>query len=165
MKLLTFDNSALIVECHLSSYRLGGLNPHTKYIHSPSAQCTTPLKTSLLLCINWDGATDQRQAEGFSQKRTVEAIQIRKSIPNINLDSSLLLPMVSMELNPEPTPYTSHLPPPPSLCYSYFIMFSKQYVYYTWLLLLCSLFLLLIVPIYGLLLMFLFGKPLLCHLT
>ena len=114
MNLATFDNSALIVECHLSSYRLGGLNPHTKYIHSPSAQCTAPLKTSLLLCINWDGATDQRQAEGFSQKRTVEAIQIRKSTPNINLDSSLLLPMVSMELNPEPYTHPTY---PLSLLY------------------------------------------------
>ena len=29
-------------------------------------------------------------------------------------------PSHSLELNPKPTPYTSHLAPPPHLCYSYF---------------------------------------------
>ena len=52
-------------------------------------------------CINWDGTTIQRRAEWLWQRRTVEAIQIRNSIPTMNLDSSLLLPMVwNSILNP-----------------------------------------------------------------
>ena len=55
-------------------------------------------------CINWDGATVQRRTQRFWQRRTVEANQIRKSIPNMNLDSSLLLPMVwNAILNPPQT--------------------------------------------------------------
>jgi len=34
-------------------------------------------------CINWEGATVQRRAEGFWLRRTVEVIQIRKAILNI----------------------------------------------------------------------------------
>ena len=55
-------------------------------------------------CISWDGATVQRQAEGFWQRRTVEAIQSRKSILNMNHDSGFLLPMVwNSILNPPHT--------------------------------------------------------------
>ena len=58
-------------------------------------------------CINWEGATVQRRAEGFWLRRTVEAIQIRKATPNMNLDSGLLLPMVwNPILNPHPSPHT-----------------------------------------------------------
>ena len=64
-------------------------------------------------CINWEGATVQRRAEGFWLRRTVEAIQIRKATPNMNLDSGLLLPMVwnsilnpHPTLNPHPSPHT-----------------------------------------------------------
>ena len=55
-------------------------------------------------CINWDGATVQKTNRRFRQRRTVEAIQIRKSISNMNLDSGLLLPMVwNAILNPPQT--------------------------------------------------------------
>ena len=55
-------------------------------------------------CINWEGATVQRRAEGFWLRRTVEAIQIKKATPNMNLDSGLLLPMVwNPILKPHPT--------------------------------------------------------------
>ena len=58
-------------------------------------------------CINWEGTTVQRRAEGFWLRRTVEAIQIRKATPNMNLDSGLLLPMVwNPILNPHPSPHT-----------------------------------------------------------
>ena len=57
--------------------------------------------------INWEGVTVQRRAEGFWLRRTVEAIQIRKATPNMNLDSGLLLPMVwNPILNPHPLPHT-----------------------------------------------------------
>ena len=59
-------------------------------------------------CINWEGATVQRRAKGFRLRRTVEAIQIRKATPNMNLDSGLLLPMVwNPILNPHPYPTLS----------------------------------------------------------
>ena len=45
-------------------------------------------------CINWEGATVQRRAEGFQLRRTMEAIQIKKGSSNMNLDSGLPLPMV-----------------------------------------------------------------------
>ena len=54
-----------------------------------------------------EGVTVQRQVEGFWQRRTVEAIQMGKSILNMNFDSSSL----SLKLNPEPA-RTSHLAPP-----------------------------------------------------
>ena len=74
-------------------------------------------------CINWDGATVQRRAKGFWQRRTVEAIQIRKSIPNMNLDSGLFLPMVwNSILNPPHTFPTYSLAL--FLHYSYFFMFQ-----------------------------------------
>ena len=58
-------------------------------------------------CINWEGTTVQRRAEGFWLRRTVEAIQISKATPNMNLDSGLLLPMVRNPiLNPHPLPHT-----------------------------------------------------------
>ena len=38
--------------------------------------------------INWEGAT-VRRAEGLWLRRPVEAIQIRKATPNMNLDSVL----------------------------------------------------------------------------
>ena len=58
-------------------------------------------------CINWEGATVQRRAEGFWLRRTVEAIQIRKATLNMNLDSGLLLPMVwNPILNPHSLPHT-----------------------------------------------------------
>ena len=60
-------------------------------------------------CINWDGATVQRRAEGFWQRRTVEAIQIKKATPNMNLGSGLLLPMVwNPILKPPPHPPPLH---------------------------------------------------------
>ena len=63
-------------------------------------------------CINWEGATVQRRAEGFWLRRTVEAIQIRKATPNMNLDSGLLLPMVwNPILNPHPIPQSTPLTP------------------------------------------------------
>ena len=49
--------------------------------------------------IYWEDTTVQRRAEGFWLRRTVEAIQIRKATPNMNLDSGLLLPRV---WNPHP---------------------------------------------------------------
>ena len=56
-------------------------------------------------CINWEGATVQRRAEGFWLKRTVEAIQIKKATPNMNLDSGLLLPMVWNPVLKPPLPH------------------------------------------------------------
>ena len=61
-------------------------------------------------CVNWEGATVQRRAEGFWPRRSVEAIQIRKATSNMNLDSSLLLPMVwNPILNPHPLSHTAPL--------------------------------------------------------
>ena len=58
-------------------------------------------------CIHWECTTVQRRAEGFWLRRTVEAIQIWKATPNMNLDSGLLLPMVRNPiLNPHPLPHT-----------------------------------------------------------
>ena len=60
----------------------------------------------------------------------MKAIQIRMFILNMNLDSGLLLPMVwNSILNP---PHTHPIQPVP-LFYIIliFIMFSKQFVYYT----------------------------------
>ena len=45
-------------------------------------------------CISWEGTTVRRKTEGVWLTRTMEAIQIRKDTPNMNLDSGLLLPMV-----------------------------------------------------------------------
>ena len=57
--------------------------------------------------IHGERTTVQRRAEGFWLRRTVEAIQIRKATPNMNLDSGLLLPMVRNPiLNPHPLPHT-----------------------------------------------------------
>ena len=56
-------------------------------------------------CINWEGATVQRRAEGFWQRRTVEAIQIKKATLNMNLDSGLLLPMVWNPILKPPLPH------------------------------------------------------------
>ena len=56
-------------------------------------------------CINWEGATVQRRAEGFWLRRTVEAIQIKKATPNMNLDSGLLLPMVWNPILKPPLPH------------------------------------------------------------
>ena len=58
--------------------------------------------------INWEGATVRRKAKGFWLRRTVEAIQIRKATPNMNLDSGLLLLMVWNPILPH------KLPPPPT---------------------------------------------------
>ena len=56
------------------------------------------------------GATVQR-AEGFWQRRTVEAIQIKKATPNMNLDSGLLLPMVWNPILPQKPPPPTPLSP------------------------------------------------------
>ena len=57
--------------------------------------------------INWEGAIVQGKAVGFWQRRTLEAIRIRRTIPNMNLDGGLLLPMVwNSILNP-----STHTPP------------------------------------------------------
>ena len=57
-------------------------------------------------CINWEGTTVQRRAEGF-WLRTVEAIQIKKATQNMNLNSGLFLPMIWKPiLNPHPLPHT-----------------------------------------------------------
>ena len=45
-------------------------------------------------CIDWKGSKIRRRAAGYWERRTTEAIQIRKTSPNMNLDSGLLLPMV-----------------------------------------------------------------------
>ena len=66
----------------------------------------------------WDGATVQRRAKVFWQRRTVEAIQTGNSTPNMSLNSGLLLPVVwNSILNPPHTPPTY---PPLLLLYSYF---------------------------------------------
>ena len=61
-------------------------------------------------CINWEGATVQRRAEGFWLRRTVEATQIRKATPNMNLDSGLLLYTHGLEPHPQPAPLAPHSP-------------------------------------------------------
>ena len=45
-------------------------------------------------CIDWKGATVRKREAGYWQRITVEAIQIKKTTPNMNLDSGLILPMV-----------------------------------------------------------------------
>ena len=59
-------------------------------------------------CINWEGATVQRRAEGFWLRRTVEAIQIRKATPNMN-PGQWPPPTHGLEPHPQPTPLTPHL--------------------------------------------------------
>ena len=44
--------------------------------------------------INWEGASVRWKGTGFWQRRTAEAIHIRRSNPTMNLDSGLVLPMV-----------------------------------------------------------------------
>ena len=61
--------------------------------------------------INWEGSTVQRRAKGFWLRRNVEAIQIRKATPNMNLGSGLLLPKVWNPILklPSPTPLSPSL--------------------------------------------------------
>ena len=62
-------------------------------------------------CIDWKGSKIRRRAAGYWERRTTEAIQIRKTSPNMNLDSGLLLPMVWNPILNPPQPTTSQSRP------------------------------------------------------
>ena len=62
-------------------------------------------------CIDWKGSKIRRRAAGYWERRTTEAIQIRKTSHNMNLDSGLLLPMVWNPILNPPQPTTSQSRP------------------------------------------------------
>ena len=57
-------------------------------------------------CINWEGATVQRRAEGFWLRRTVEAIQIKKATE----PGQRPPPTHGLEPHPQTTPHTPLTP-------------------------------------------------------
>ena len=55
--------------------------------------------------IDWKGATVEKRVSGYWQRRTEEAIEIRRMNPNMNLDRGLLLPKVWTPILNQPPPH------------------------------------------------------------
>ena len=75
--------------------------------------------------INWDGAKVKRSVSGYWKRRTREAIHIRLSEGNMNLDNGLQLPFMWNLI------WTHHNPPPLFLFlfYFYLLYFYLFYVF------------------------------------
>ena len=60
--------------------------------------------------IDWKGATVEKRVSGYWQRRTDEAIEIRRirTNPNMNLEGGLLLPMIWTPILMSVTPLLMH---------------------------------------------------------